>query len=350
MKKCYYGQKFGKLTVIDEKKVYVKEKVLCECECGNKKYVIFSYLKNGTTKSCGCLRKPEDLTGKTFGRLTVIKHLKIKNRTMCLCKCSCGNTKNINASDLRSGRSKSCGCFQRERASEANKLDLTGRRFGRLKVLFYSGHIGVDRQWKCKCDCGNVTDVRTSVLLQGKTKSCGCLVSETVSKNNTKDLSGKRFGKLVAVSKQGFSKRGCVIWKCICDCGNECFVDSGNLMCGYNSSCGCIRSKAETICKLILKNYKIEYVPQKTFEGCTYKGLLLFDVYIPSLNLCIELDGKQHFEINEFFGGEEGLKERKIRDKIKTKYCKENNIKLLRIPYTKFDNIEEVLRENNIIS
>ena len=49
--------------------------------------------------------------------------------------------------------------------------------------------------------------------------------------------------------------------------------------------------------------------------------------------MCVEYDGKQHYESIEFFGGEEGLKYRQENDKAKTKYCKDNDIKLLRIKY-----------------
>jgi very-short-patch-repair endonuclease len=66
-----------------------------------------------------------------------------------------------------------------------------------------------------------------------------------------------------------------------------------------------------------------------------------FDFYLEDLNTVIEYDGKQHFEPVEYFGGLEGLKKTQERDKIKTTYCLENNIRIIRIGY--FENIEEVL-------
>ena len=70
--------------------------------------------------------------------------------------------------------------------------------------------------------------------------------------------------------------------------------------------------------------------------------MLKFDFYIPSLNVCIEYDGEQHFEI-AFGKGEEGLKDRKRKDEIKNNYCKFNNINLIRIPYWEFENIENII-------
>lgn len=103
--------------------------------------------------------------------------------------------------------------------------------------------------------------------------------------------------------------------------------------------------------EIFLEKYDIDYEVEKTFKGCKYKGLLRFDFYIPSRNACIEYDGEQHFDTVDFEGGssekelKEKLKLNKKRDSIKDKYCKKNGIKLLRIPYYEFDNIENKLIE-----
>ena len=67
----------------------------------------------------------------------------------------------------------------------------------------------------------------------------------------------------------------------------------------------------------------------------------MFDFYIPSLNTCIEYDGKQHSHSIPYWGGEEGLKRRKKYDRIKTEFCQKNKINLLRISY--LENIREKL-------
>ena len=75
---------------------------------------------------------------------------------------------------------------------------------------------------------------------------------------------------------------------------------------------------------------------------------LHLDFYFPKLNLAIEYDGIQHYTPIEFFGGEKALMEQKDRDKQKDKYCKNHNIKLIRIPYTNhtYKEIKEVLDSN----
>jgi len=94
---------------------------------------------------------------------------------------------------------------------------------------------------------------------------------------------------------------------------------------------------------LLENNILIE--TQKSFPDCKDKGLLKFDFYLPEYNILIEYDGEQHFKPVNFFGGEKSYKIRKKRDRIKNKYCKKNNIRLIRIPYTEFDNIEKILNK-----
>ena len=110
----------------------------------------------------------------------------------------------------------------------------------------------------------------------------------------------------------------------------------------------CKTSKGEEKISEVLFKYKIINEREKVFKGCVYKGNLRFDFYLPNQNICIEYDGKQHFEPQDFSGhgnSESEFKETQLRDSIKTQYCKDNNIKLIRIPYWDFDNIETILRK-----
>jgi len=86
------------------------------------------------------------------------------------------------------------------------------------------------------------------------------------------------------------------------------------------------------------------YEAQKRFVNCIYKKPLPFDFYLPELNICVEFDGEQHFKfVKRWHKTQEGFKIQQLKDKIKNDYCEKNNIKLIRIPYTEFDNIEELL-------
>ena len=93
----------------------------------------------------------------------------------------------------------------------------------------------------------------------------------------------------------------------------------------------------------ILNEKNISFISQKTFDDCIYRSLLYFDFYLPNHNLCIEYDGGQHFKPVEYFGGEKAFKETVKKDNIKNEYCKDNNINLVRIKYTDFDNIITII-------
>ena len=104
-------------------------------------------------------------------------------------------------------------------------------------------------------------------------------------------------------------------------------------------------SKGERKVKDILSNKGVNFEWQHKFDDCKFKSYLPFDFYLPNENICIEYDGRQHYEIVQAFGGYEAFVDTKIRDTIKTQYCKDNNITLIRIPYWEFDNIENILSQ-----
>jgi 5-methylcytosine-specific restriction endonuclease McrA len=122
------GMKFGKLTVIElfEIKNLNNRRVefwLCKCDCGKKCVKYKNQLTSGIVKSCGCwTREKFDITGRKFNRLTVMKHHHIsKSRKTCwLCKCDCGKEIIVETCNLKSGGTKSCGCYNIERFSKLN--------------------------------------------------------------------------------------------------------------------------------------------------------------------------------------------------------------------------------------
>ena len=103
-------------------------------------------------------------------------------------------------------------------------------------------------------------------------------------------------------------------------------------------------SKGEKLISKILNDNNIEYINQYTFDDCRNINVLLFDFYLPEYNTCIEFDGRQHFEVVEAFGGEDALIKVKINDDIKTQYCLNNFIKLIRVKYNDVDSgINEII-------
>jgi hypothetical protein len=119
-------------------------------------------------------------------------------------------------------------------------LDLTGQRFGRWEAVACAGITPRGGAiWRCVCDCGELKDVSLSSLRAGDSRSCGCIKRDAERGNRFKDRTGHRFGKLTAISEEGRSKGGDVMWRCACDCGNECVVVPTREL----SSCGCNRHR-----------------------------------------------------------------------------------------------------------
>ena len=96
----------------------------------------------------------EDLTGRRYGRLTVCREIKQAEkirRHYWLCRCDCGKEKTVEESHLKTGHTKSCGCYRKELPS-SRRIDLTGRQFGRLKVLEEADNSNrTGEYWKCVC-------------------------------------------------------------------------------------------------------------------------------------------------------------------------------------------------------
>lgn len=210
--------------------------------------------------------------------------------------------------------------------------------------------------WICKCDCGNIVSVDSHSLLSGNTCSCGCLQKERTSEAHRLNLINQKFGRLTVIKpvKNITEKSGAVrtAWLCRCECGNEVVVKTINLRNGDTKSCGCIYSKGEYIIQSILENNNIKYKKEYSFSDLlTENGYpMRFDFAIlnedTTIKKLIEFQGRQHYENGEW-SNSISLEQRKIRDNMKQEYCLQHNIPLLIIPYWDINkiNIQYLLEE-----
>ncbi len=126
----------------------------------------------------------------------------------------------------------------------ASKMkDITGQRFGSWVVL------GVTQKrirrcavWRCRCRCGNIGFISGASLRKGASKSCGCA--------RVKDLEGQRFGRLLVLELISNRCGRCVVWKCLCSCGNVTYVRGTNLRQRNTKSCGCLKKEILTRSKI----------------------------------------------------------------------------------------------------
>lgn len=126
-------------------------------------------------------------------------------------------------------------------------IDLTGKVFGRLTVLGLGAHSGAARRWLCECIHQNgeavTTLVQTKALTGGQTKSCGCLKSERYD-SATINLTGKIFGRLTVISVEQRNGSRRKRWHVLCGCGKseQFLARSCSLTSGKTESCGCKRN------------------------------------------------------------------------------------------------------------
>ena len=147
------GQRFGLLTVL---KLNKSEKGIltwdCVCDCGKHRIVSSNTLKHTPNISCGCNNRKtkeingikvgekfKDITGQKFNHLTVVElESNLNQKAIWKCQCDCGNFKNVNGKDLKSGHTKSCGCLQKKTKIVRSKNQRIAKNQDRLKQEWYS--------------------------------------------------------------------------------------------------------------------------------------------------------------------------------------------------------------------
>lgn len=234
-----------------------------------------------------------------------------------------------------------------------HKYDLSGEKIWNLTVLYKTENRDENGNvmWMCKCDCGNYKEISSHNLKNKKIKSCGCLSKDSLKQGRKpgSDLSGKTFGNLLVLNrcedKVYKNELHHVQWLCRCSCGRITKITRSNLVTGNSQSCGFCRNNSHGNTKIskLLDSHKIHYQREKRFQTCRDKQMLPFDFFVEK-TYCIEYDGRQHFdEKAKFYSYDVTHK----HDEIKNKWCVENNIPLIRIPYTHYNDlkIEDLLIE-----
>lgn len=293
-----------------------------------------------------------DLVGQKFNKLTVLEktNQRTNGKIVWKCQCDCGNIHYVHTSNLKNGSVKSCGkCFQYmtlkvqyPKRSISHSEDIVGKTFGCQKVLQDSGQKkNTYKLYLCECINCKTQSLKTISQLK-QLKGAYCFNCHNI------DITNKTFGFLTAVEEVQKADRTHGIkskWRCLCKCGQETIVSKPNLTSGNTISCGCAhRSKGELKIEQFLKEKEILFETEKTFNTCIFpntKQKAKFDFYLPSYNMLIEYDGQQHFKDVEIFI--DSLEQVQYRDSFKEQWCQENNIKLLRIPFSEYNNIENIL-------
>jgi hypothetical protein len=215
--------------------------------------------------------------------------------------------------------------------------NLYGDKYDYSEVNYVNNRIPV----KIKCPIHGWFEQSPMRFLQGHTcKKCGFEKRADSHRYDTEkfiELSKQVHGDKYDYSESEYNGSRVPV-KIICSKHGAFYSVAHNHLVGAGCPI-CRESKGEIIVANILTKNKIEFDRIHTFDDCTnelkgrYCRKLTFDFYLPNNNVCIEYDGEQHYKPYGTDTGKKLVKTQK-NDKLKNKYCEENGIKLIRIPYT----------------
>lgn len=197
-------------------------------------------------------------------------------------------------------------------------------------------------EYKCT-KCGNISKSNITNIINGR--SCGvcrglCLKTTDEFKEDVYALTGDEYsvlGEYIGNKKHVLMRHNI--------CNNTWNAIPTNFLYRNRRCPYCKSSRGEDEVSEFLSEHKIAFKREHSFNGCVYINKLRFDFYLPKHNAVIEFQGKQHYEPNSYMGGQKDFELRQVRDDIKRKYCKENNICLLEIRYDEIDSIKEILTD-----
>lgn len=331
----------------------MKKKVSVECNvCGYKwdslaRNLVGKYHIHcpGCTKGCKNNKKEiEEENRIKLERKVAEITLKANNKGILLerisdrrFKCTCINCGETWENTLSNAYQYKCKC--------ANNINYTQEEFENIAKENFPQFIitgkfdSIKKPIKCMCKkCNSEVEFSRAVALTSTRRETQCPNCGINTKQHFIDRLKKEKPYIDIVSEFISIKDECTFYNS--ECGHTFTTRADKI---YRTDCTiCTQSNGEKTIEKLLKSLNIVFEKQKTFNECKDINKLRFDFYIPSLNTCIEYNGKQHYEPIKFFGGSENFWKSVARDNIKTEYCKVNGITLIKIPYT-VENIEEYL-------
>ena len=266
-----------------------------------------------------------------------------------LFKCKCGENFETNWHEFNNKKfpKRQCNKCGRKKVNDKNKITCEHIK-EYLKnnnypcELISVEYIDCDSKLEFKCECGNHFFASWSNIkhMSGLCKKCA--MSQVSHEDYTERIS-KYLDRFELISKYESSEKE-VYFRCK-KCNATIHQKARHTYeRGVYCPC-CDGTRGEQYISDCLLTKKINFITQYKFDDCKNINPLPFDFYLPDYNICIEFQGKQHYEPVEYFGGEERYKEQIIRDNIKKQYCKDNNIILLEISYKDFNNIDDILND-----
>ena len=257
----------------------------------------------------------------------------------------CPNGHNIKMSWKRFENGRRCPhCSERSWINRKKNIEYINEIISKEGYKFLEEYTTAKTKMKCSCPNGHIFEINWNNFKNGKRCPLCNRENKSFSYEQVKEIVSKENYKLI--SKEYKNSKEKIELKCSKGHIYSATFDSfkRGKRCPH-----CISSKGENKVKEVLINNNIEYIQQYKFKDCKNINALPFDFYLPKYNIAIEYDGEQHYKIIDFGGKDKEVakkefENRKKCDNIKTQYCLDNNIKLIRIPYWEYDNIEKIIK------
>ena len=269
----------------------------------------------------------------------------INQRTKMKFLCECGDIFETTLASIQASNKQYCNKCSNKKMHD--KFAKTQEQFEKElhdklgdKYVLLSRYINTNTKVLMKhLECGNTWEVTPSSMLNQNTKCPFCCGNRKKTTTQFKKEVYELVGNEYDVLSEYINAKKPILMRHN-KCGNKWWVQPTNFL-TYHSCVFCSpRSRGEDRISEILKKNNIQHEREKRFDGCKNQKKLPFDFYLNNLNVLIEYDGVQHFKPSF---NEKEFKNIKVNDEIKNKFCEENNIKLIRIPYWEFENIETIL-------
>ena len=343
-----------------------RSKMLFSCPCGQEFETTFDAFKSKHVRICGECRKKRYNEKRAHGidyvkEYAIAKGCKLlttsyENQDQKLTfKCSCDNIFATTFAKFKNRNKTTCNdCSNKKVATvQMKEVEIFGVQVFETvgtEYVFLEEYKGARKKIRVKHNlCNHIYSITPDSFLNKKRRCPKC--SGGIKKGHSlfvNDVNQKYKGEYQVIGEYIGARKAVKIKHS--SCGYEFEVQASNFIRGLSACHKCNGSFGERKIIEFLEVNHIKYKTEYTFEGLRGKrnrpfpfDFVIFDDNKPKL--AIEYDGIQHFKPVEYFGGVESLKKVQERDKRKNRFCEENNIKLIRIPYWQFDEIEEILKD-----
>lgn len=333
------------------------------CGCGNgfkTNMYEFRHDNKRQCNQCGVKKRSDFRRGdfeyynnivKDFGKSKLLRVEHINKCAYLVLECTCGKEYTISASGFYRSPNKVCHSCSIKIRNIKNTLtpEYVVEYLESYGLKLLSEFKNTRTKIKVKCSCGKELKAKFNTIHNSTHKSCKDCAIEKQSEASamSKEDFEQRFKKLNSDDYEiltEYNRKVDYIEVRHKICNGVYRIKPKSLKQSPTVCPHCNMTRGEDKIANYLRKNNISFIPQYRFNDCRNIHPLPFDFFLPDYNLCIEFDGEQHFKVVEHFGGLNSYLNRIKSDLIKNKYCRDNNIRLIRLPFYEFNKINKTLK------